>query len=159
MLKTSGMVRVGRLRSSALDAAAGLTQTTPDSAGYWDLSTTTAADQVQLLRTVAYSNGVLDDAVRSAAYELNLISRISKPAKPGVSPPANGSGRDGCAEKWVAPVGRRGWQVMNSIGHVEGDGRDYVIAVLTDGPTEAGGIATIQALSELIWQELIPATS
>jgi hypothetical protein len=43
------------------------------------------------------------------------------------------------------------WQV-NSVGWVSGDGRDYLIAVLTTGnPTEQYGIDTINALSSLIW--------
>jgi hypothetical protein len=51
------------------------------------------------------------------------------------------------------------WQV-NSIGYVNGDGRDYVIAVLTDGSSnEAAGIDTIEDLSTLIWQALAPATT
>ena len=49
---------------------------------------------------------------------------------------------------------------IHLIGYVNGDGRDYVIAVLTDGSTsEAAGIATIEGLSTLIWQELAPATT
>jgi hypothetical protein len=40
----------GATAVNAFDTAAGLTQTQPDAAGYWGLSTTTAADQVQLLR-------------------------------------------------------------------------------------------------------------
>ena len=45
----------GAAAVTSFDTAAGLTQTTPDAAGYWGLSTTTAVDQVQLLRQVAYS--------------------------------------------------------------------------------------------------------
>jgi hypothetical protein len=41
---------------------------------------------------------------------------------------------------------------------VDGDGRDYVIAVLTDDDTEAAGISFIEGLSQLIWQELAPST-
>ncbi len=47
---------------------------------------------------------------------------------------------------------------MNSIGYVHGDGRDYLVAVLTDGnATEAQGIDTIESLSDLIWENLAPA--
>jgi hypothetical protein len=48
---------------------------------------------------------------------------------------------------------------VNSIGYVNGDGRNYVIAVLTDGATEANGIATIEELSGFIWRELVPSSS
>jgi len=58
---------------------------------------------------------------------------------------------------WLA-LDSGGWQV-NSMGYVDGQGRDYVIAVLTDDDTEADGINFIQGLSGLIWQELSPEAS
>lgn len=136
------------------DAAAGLTQTTPNAAGYWGLSTTTAADQVQLMRTVAYPNDVLSPA--SQSDELGLMSHVETDEAWGIS---SGPGEDASVELkngWL-PLDSGGWQV-NSIGQVDGDGRNYVIAVLTDGATEANGIATIEGLSGLIWQELAPTT-
>jgi hypothetical protein len=46
---------------------------------------------------------------------------------------------------------------VNSIGYVNGDGRDYLIAVLTSAnTTEAQGIETVEGLSKLAWQELAP---
>jgi hypothetical protein len=52
------------------------------------------------------------------------------------------------------------WQV-NSIGWVRGDGRDYVLAILTtDNPPGKGtygldyGITTIQGVSQRIWANL-----
>jgi hypothetical protein len=58
---------------------------------------------------------------------------------------------------WL-PLDSGGWQV-NSIVYIDGDGRDYVIAVLTDDDTEAAGISFIEGLSQLIWQELAPTAS
>ena len=56
---------------------------------------------------------------------------------------------------WV-PLPDSLWQI-DSIGWINGDGRDYLIAVLTDGnPTEDYGIATIDALSSLVWTALTP---
>ncbi len=135
------------------DAAAGLIQTTPDAAGYWGLSTTTAADQVQLLRTVAYANSVLSPG--SQGYVLGLMSHVAADEAWGVSAGPGTSAAVALKNGWL-PLDSGGWQV-NSIGYVDGDGRDYVIAVLTDGATESGGIAAIQGLSELIWQELAPS--
>jgi hypothetical protein len=137
------------------DAAAGLTQTTPDAAGYWGLSTTTAADQVQLLRTVAYANNVLTPG--SQGYELDLMSHVAADEVWGVSAGPGTSAAVALKNGWLT-LDSGGWQV-NSIGYVNGDGRDYVIAVMTDGGTEAGGIASIQGLSELIWEELAPSPS
>ena len=137
------------------DATAGLTQTDPDAAGYWGLSTTTAADQVQLLRTVAYPNDVLTPA--SQSYELGLMSHVEADQAWGVSAGPGANATVALKNGWL-PLDAGGWQV-NSIGYVNGDGRDYVIAVLTDGATEANGIATIQGLSGLLWQELAPRSS
>jgi beta-lactamase class A len=137
----------------SFDTEAGLTQTTPDAAGYWGLSTTTAADQVQLMRTVAYPNGILSPA--SQSYELGLMSHVETDEAWGIT---SGPGADATValkNGWL-PLDSGGWQV-NSMGHIDGDGRNYVIAVLTDGATEANGIATIEGLSGLIWQELAPA--
>jgi hypothetical protein len=46
------------------------------------------------------------------------------------------------------------WRV-HSIGHVAGQGRDYVIAVLTqDESSEGAGISTIQGIPALVWKTL-----
>jgi hypothetical protein len=52
---------------------------------------------------------------------------------------------------------------VNSIGWVRGQGRNYVLAVLTTddpaGPGTAGldyGISTIQGVSQRIWANLAP---
>jgi hypothetical protein len=47
-----------------------------------------------------------------------------------------------------------GWQI-NTEGWVNGSGRDYLIAVLTDGnQTEGYGIDTVNAISSIVWQSL-----
>jgi hypothetical protein len=145
----------GATAVGAFDTAAGLTQTDPDAAGYWGLSTTTAADQVQLLRTVVYPNAKLTAA--SQAYELNLMEHVDSDQAWGVSAGV-GSGSTVALKNGWLPLDSGGWQV-NSVGYVDGQGRDYVIAVLTDDDTEANGINFIQGLSGLIWQELAPSAS
>lgn len=139
----------------SFDTTAGLTQTTPDTAGYWGLSMTTAADQVQLVRLVAYPNNVLTPA--SQGYELGLMSNVDPSQAWGVSAGVAPGTAVALKNGWL-PLDGGGWQV-NSVGYVNGDGRNYVIAVLTDGMTEAGGISSIEGLSSLIWQALAPATS
>jgi hypothetical protein len=137
------------------DTTAGLTQTAPDSAGYWGLSSTTVADQVQLLRTLAYPNAVLTPA--SQSYVLGLMSHVESGQAWGVSAGPGANATVALKNGWL-PIDSGGWQV-NSEGYVNGDGRDYVIAVMTYGASEATGIATIEGLSSLIWQELAPSTS
>ncbi len=141
---------------SAFDAAAGLTQTDPDEAGYWGLSTTTAADQVQLLRTVAYPNPVLTTG--SQNYALNLMTHVEADQAWGVSAGVAPGVTVALKNGWL-PLDSGGWQI-NSIGYVDGAGRDYVIAVLTNAnATEAGGIAAVEGLSGLLWQALAPSGS
>ena len=145
----------GATAVGAFDTAAGLTQTDPDAAGYWGLSTTTAADQVQLVRTVAYPNAILTPA--SQAYELNLMEHVDPSQSWGVSAGVVAGSAVALKNGWL-PLDSGGWQV-NSVGYVDGAGRDYVIAVLTTDDTEADGINFIQGLSGLIWQELASSTS
>jgi hypothetical protein len=145
----------GATAVGAFDTATGLTQTDPDAAGYWGLSTTTAADQVQLLRTVAFPNGILTPA--SQAYELNLMEYVDSEQAWGVSAGVMAGSTVALKNGWL-PLNGGGWQV-NSIGYIDGDGRDYVIAVLTDDGTKSDGINFIQGLSGLIWQELAPSAS
>ena len=46
------------------------------------------------------------------------------------------------------------WQI-NSVGWVCGDGRNYLMAVLTTGnPTEQYGIDTISQLAATVWQNM-----
>jgi hypothetical protein len=47
-----------------------------------------------------------------------------------------------------------GWDI-NTTGWVNGQGRDYLIALLTDSnPDEAYGIDTVDAISSVVWQAL-----
>jgi hypothetical protein len=145
----------GATAVGAFDTAAGLTQTDPDGPGYWGLSTTTAADQVLLLRHVAYPNTVLRDASRQ--YELSLMAHVEADQAWGVSAGVAAPATVALKNGWL-PLDAGGWQV-NSVGYVDGAGRNYVIAVLTNGPTESGGIDAIAGLSQLIWQALAPVRS
>jgi beta-lactamase class A len=105
---------------------------------------------------VAYPNNVLTPA--SQGYELGLMSNIDPSQDWGVSAGLAPGTAVALKNGWL-PNESGIWQV-NSIGYVNGDGRDYVIAVLTDGSSsEAAGIATIEGLSTLIWQELAPAAT
>ncbi|MGC8487630.1 MAG: serine hydrolase [Clostridia bacterium] len=129
-------------------AAAGMSQTTPDAA--WGLTETTALDQVRLLKLIAYPNGVLDPA--STAYAENLMENVVSYERWGVSVGLPADVTVALKNGWL-PI-RGGW-VINSIGHVAGDGQDYVLAMLSDGnPSEGYGIDTLSTVSGLIWHML-----
>jgi hypothetical protein len=144
-----GATAVGRF-----DDAAGLTRTVPDAAGYWGLTTTTAADQVQLLKKVAYPNALLTDTSRR--YELDLMTHVDPDQAWGVSSGVATRATVALKNGWL-PLDSGGWE-MNSIGFIDGDGRNYLVAVLTDeNANEAQGIDAIEGLSDLIWKELAPS--
>jgi len=137
---------------AAFNASVGMRDTTLDPAGIWGRYQTTAIDQVILLDHLVEPNPVLGPAAR--AYELGLMRAVvawqAWGVSAGVLAPATVALKNG----WAPIVGTAGWQV-NSIGWVSGRGRDYLIAVLTgDDPGYAYGVATIAAISALVWSEL-----
>jgi beta-lactamase class A len=135
---------VGHTRLNQFIKAATMTETELNSGGYWGLSEITARDELQLMRLLTEHNSVLTDSSR--AYELNLMNHVVS------------------YERWGVPAGapsgltvyvKNGWLndpvlwVINSIGAIEGHGRDYKMAILTyDNPSEQYGINTVQAIAE-----------
>jgi beta-lactamase class A len=134
---------------SAVNRDLGLTSTALSPA--WGLTTTTAADQVKLMSAFAYPNAVLSPASR--AYGLSLMENVEPAQDWGVSGGIPAGVAVAIKNGWL-PLAPRDWQV-NSVGYVSGDGRDYVLAILTsDDPTEAYGIATIEQISSLVYAQL-----
>ena len=144
-------VRLGPAAVAAFEQSAGMTNTIPATDGIWGATTTTALDRLAMIRTLAQPNGLLSDASR--AYVLNLMEHINPTqdwgATGGVPPGVTVALKNGFA-------GIGDWQI-NTTGWVDGDGRDYYIAVLTDGnATEAYGIDTVNAVSSIVWNGLTP---
>jgi hypothetical protein len=146
----------------------------------WGNTTTTAADQVKLMRIIAY--GGRNDIVGSAArkYQLQLMQNIEPDQRFGITcgpwgtscnPPNYASPVPGTTvalkNGWktlptcTQPIAKCPWQV-NSTGWVAGQGRNYVLTVLTtNDPVGTGdlygfnyGIDTIQGVSKRIWANL-----
>jgi beta-lactamase class A len=145
----------------------------------WGNSTTTAADQVAIVRDIAYPNHVL--AADARDYAVHLMQSVVPAQRWGVScgpwgttcePPNYANPVPG-----VTVALKNGWKYLpsctaqdescpwqvNSIGWVAGQGRNYVLAVLTtDDPAGKGlfgfnyGITTIQAVAQRIWANLAP---
>jgi beta-lactamase class A len=149
------------------DRLAGLYDTTPSRKKYipgsnpplpgWGLTTTTAFDEVRLVSRFAYPNSVLTRASRE--YGLNLMRHVEPDQAWGVSGGSYGalSGATVALKNGWLPhklATNSDWQV-NSIGRVSGNGRDYVLAVLTNhNPSETYGIDTINTLARRIYAEL-----
>jgi hypothetical protein len=125
---------VGHTRLNQFIKAATMTETELNSGGYWGLSEITAREH----------NSVLTDSSR--AYELNLMNHVVSYERWGV-PAGAPSGLTVCVKDgWLNdPV----LWVINSIGAIEGHGRDYKMAILTySNPSEQYGINTVQAIAE-----------
>jgi Beta-lactamase enzyme family len=123
----------------------------------WGLTTTTAKDQVVLVRHFAYHNSLLTDQQRH--YALGLMKNVEAGQNWGVSfgvPPGttialkNGWIPFPQALQYTAAA----WQI-NSIGWIHGHGRNYVLAVLTrDNPTMLYGEDTIAHISRYVYSQL-----
>jgi beta-lactamase class A len=124
----------------------GMPATTPGSDGLWGLTSTNAPDQVSLVRTVAHPNAVLADSSR--AYMDSLMGAVTASQKWGVSAGVGAGSTVALKNGWLPRTD--GW-VINSIGHVRGGTRDYVIAVLQSGdPSMSYGITTVEHISGMV---------
>ncbi|HEX4219771.1 MAG TPA: serine hydrolase [Acidimicrobiales bacterium] len=149
----------------------------------WGNTTTTAADQVAIVKTLAYDNEVLTPAAR--AYGLHLMESVTPTQRWGVTCGPWGTVCNG--PNYADPVPgvtvalKNGWKYdpvcvkqdascpwqVNGMGWVEGKGRNYVLAVLTtDDPAGKEstdgfdyGIATVQGVSQRIWDNLAPGAA
>jgi Beta-lactamase enzyme family len=135
----------------AFEREAGMTDTTPATNGLWGTTTTTALDRLAMIRTLVEPNPLLTDASR--AYILDLMEHITPSqdwgATGGVPPGVTVALKNGFAVI-------DGWQI-NTTGWVSGAGRDYLIAVLTNGnSSEQYGIDTVNGVSALVWSALSP---
>ena len=151
----------GPARIRSFNARAGLTHTVPSACvvcpGFawpgWGLTTTTPDDQIALLRQLVAPNSLLTRAGRD--YALSLMEDVTPSQRWGISGGVPAQVTVALKNGWLPLLGTDSdWQV-NSIGWVSGDGRDYLIAVLTTGnPSYQYGIDTIEALAAMVWQQM-----
>lgn len=143
----------GAAAVEAYDGAAGLSETAPNEPGYWGLSTTGPSDLVRLMSDVAFANALLDDASRADALGLltHVLSTQAWGATDGVPAGVSVAIKNG----WLEIDGR--WEI-NTTAWVDGDGRDYVVAVMSWGDeTVSAGIHAVGGLCSLLWAALAPA--
>lgn len=159
LLKADG----GPPKVQSFDESVGMTHTTVSTLAFipgsttlpgWGLTTTTASDEVKLVRDFAYPNSVLGSASRT--FGLSLMEKIESDQAWGVSGGVPAGTTIALKNGWLPLdlANSTNWQV-DSIGWIHGNGRDYVLAVLSNGnATERTGIDTIEHISSLIYSEL-----
>lgn len=117
----------------------------------WGLTQVTAPDAVRLERLYAVPNPVLDN--RSRAFALHLMEQVTPSQRWGITGGVPAHVTVAVKDGWL-PTASTAWTV-NSMGWVDGDGRDYAIAVLTDeNASEGYGITTIEGISARVWARL-----
>lgn len=133
--------------ASGLDeanAAFGLTATVAGTDGYWGLTSTTAADQVRLLRAVFTEDSPLTPDSR--AYLRQLMGQVVDGQDWGVSA-ADQGGAAQLKNGWL-PRTSTGLWVVNSIGRIDYGGRELLVSVVSDGSaTLEDGIALVESVA------------
>ncbi|MEW2222799.1 serine hydrolase [Streptomyces sp. NPDC006990] len=139
----AGVTAAGRLLGTTRTRAA------PD--GRWGLSTTTAADQLTLLRAV-HGRGPRREVLAPWArrWVRHLMSRVIPEQRWGVTAAADpGAGAPGVPQGEVKngwlPRTATGLWVISSVGRVTAAGRPWLLAVLSDGhPTRQEGVTAVE---------------
>jgi beta-lactamase class A len=143
--EVGGTVGVGEY-----DGEVGMTDTTLDY--HWGLTTTTAPDNVRLLKNLIAPSPLLTRERQQ--YLLNLMKEVTDWQRWGVSSGPAADSTVALKNGWLPLPDERQW-IVNSIGWVKGQGRNYVIAVLTDeNPSQGYGISAIEQISSYVWNGL-----
>jgi hypothetical protein len=131
----------GNAGVAAANVKLGLSHTIMDPPEYWSLTRTTVIDQLRLLTDLTAPSSPLSAAGR--AYELGLMENVQESQNWGVSAAASPGTSFDLKDGWLPDPDL--W-VINSIGVVDYDGQQLLIAALSDHqPTQASGIAAVSA--------------
>jgi hypothetical protein len=130
----------------------GMAATTAGGSGAWGLTKTTAYDQLRVLRAVSYPG--LGLSANAMATATSLLGTVVGSQRWGLTAGVPAGVSVEIKNGWL-PYGG-GW-VINSLAHVHGAGKDYIMAAYTrDSRTMGIGVETISGLSRLAWQ-YVPA--
>lgn len=127
----------------------GFTGTEPDPRGVWGATTTTAADQMRLLRALYCDGGPLTRSEQE--YARGLMESVAPEQAWGVSASAGPRDTVGLKNGWNPREDNGGLWTVNSVGYVAGPEREYLIAVMADGhPDYATGVALAEELAATV---------
>lgn len=116
---------------------------------FWSWTWTTPADQRLLMDKLLLGTPALRDDDRF--YLLDLMSKVVPEQSWGVGHPRSADVRVQMKNGWVQFVTGDGLWAVNSTGHVEGEGRDYVATLMCRTPTFPEGRRFIDGLGADIW--------
>jgi len=116
----------------------------------WGDTTTSAADQVTLLRELLHPSSVLTD--HSRRFARSLMRNVEADQRWGISAGVPSGAIIGIKNGWLPVSEDHDRWAVNSIGWVRGKGKAYEIAVITQhDPTEEYGIASIEHIAREVW--------
>jgi hypothetical protein len=140
---------------TAYNNLVGMKQTTPNVD--WGDTTTSAADQVTLVRELLSPSTLLTNSARS--FQRTLMRHVESDQRWGISGGVPKGVKFGNKNGWLPVDEDHDLWAVNSIGWVHGDGKSYVIAVITQhNVSEDYGIDTIQAIATRAWQHMSTKT-
>jgi hypothetical protein len=132
----------------AANAALGADSTALGTDDYWGLSTTSAADQVALLRDLVESDSPLDADSRS--FALGLLRNVEADQAWGVSAAADPGTAVALKNGWLNIDDDDERYVVNSSGIVTVHGQQVLVSVLTQhDPDEDSGIQLVQRIAQV----------
>lgn len=116
----------------------GMTQTHRDpDKDFWSWTWTTPSDQRLLMDRIMHGTPAL--TVQDRFYLLDLMSKVEQAHTWGVGAPKSTDVDVWMKNGWVQFQSTDNLWAVNSMGHVQGEGRDYILAMMCRMPTfEAG---------------------
>lgn len=118
----------------------------------WSWTWTTPADQVTLLAALLGGNDVM--ATEDRLYELDVMRKTNPSQIWGVGSMRGSEVAVQMKNGWVQFSSTDGLWAVNSMGHVEGQGRNYLAAMMCRVPTFAQGKALLNAIGADLFKVL-----
>ena len=120
---------------------------------FWSWTWTTPLDQLSFMhQLVKGDTTALTDAQRS--YLLGLMGQVQDDQTWGVGFPKSGTVQVEMKNGWVQFQSTDNLWAVNSIGHVAGDGRDYLLTIMTRTETFDLGRAYCDAVGDWVFRIL-----
>ncbi|WP_246064297.1 serine hydrolase [Nonomuraea longispora] len=117
----------------------------------WAITRTSVEDQIRLMQALVSGKSPLRAEDREKV--LDLMGRVVDGQDWGISAATCKGERAALKNGWLRRVSDKRW-AMISVGLIRGDGRDYAVAVLTEGSPEVGqGIETVEGVAERIMRD------